>query len=96
VHYNGAKPQNCIVKKFAPKAVKVCCPYRAQDKKAFLSTSNVLFINFFETFISSSPSSLRQDLMVKIAIFILFFSFGLLELEMPDLSYLLRKMTFVL
>jgi hypothetical protein len=42
VHYDGSKAQSCIVQNFAPRAVKVRCPYQAQPKKTFLSTSNVI------------------------------------------------------
>jgi hypothetical protein len=42
VHYNDTKPQNCIMKNFVPRAVKVCCPFRAQWKKTFLSTLYVI------------------------------------------------------
>jgi hypothetical protein len=42
-------------------------------------------VNFFETFCTCSPSSLGQDLIVKIAKIIKNW-FGLLELEMADLS----------
>jgi hypothetical protein len=38
-----------------------------------------------------SLSSLGQDLTVKIAIFLFYFSFGLLELEMADLSCFFEK-----
>jgi hypothetical protein len=49
------------------------------------------------TFCTCSPSSLRQDLMVKNEIFYFyFFSFGLLELEMAVLRCFLRKKNFVL
>ena len=53
-------------------------------------------VKFFETFCTCFPNSLRQDLSVKIPIFIFLSSFGLLELEMADLSIFLKKMTFVL
>jgi hypothetical protein len=41
-------------------------------------------VNFCKTFLTCSPSSLGQDLIVKNAIF--FFPFGLLELEMAVLN----------
>jgi hypothetical protein len=43
-------------------------------------------VNFFETFCTCSPNILGQDLTVKVAKFYFIFSFGLLELEMADLS----------
>jgi hypothetical protein len=49
-------------------------------------------VNVFETFCTCSPSSLRQDLTVKIAIFILFyFLFGLLELDIANLRCFFEK-----
>jgi hypothetical protein len=86
VHYNSAKPQNGVVQNFAPKAVKFYCPYWAQAKKTFLSTSNVIISHFvqstsLELFCTYSPTSLGQDLTVKIAKKAFFCWFGLLELE---------------
>jgi hypothetical protein len=49
-------------------------------------------VNVFETFCTCSLSSLGQDLIVKIAIFILFiFSFGLLELDRANLRCFFEK-----
>jgi hypothetical protein len=59
-------------------------PCWAQGKKTFLSQS--MQSTFLETFCTCSPSSLRQDLMVKNAEKIILFSFGLLELEMAVLN----------
>jgi hypothetical protein len=43
-------------------------------------------VNFFETFFTCSPSSLRQDPTVKVPKKDCYFLFFLLELEMADLS----------
>jgi hypothetical protein len=47
-------------------------------------------VNFFETFCTCSPSSLGQDLMVKIAKRIYFFVWAL-KLEMADFSCFFDK-----
>jgi hypothetical protein len=81
VHYDGAKLQNCVVRKF--------CTNSGQSLLSMLGTRERNFsfhfkrynltiraINFFETFCTCSPSSLGQDLVVKIAFFyFLFFYF---------------------
>jgi hypothetical protein len=39
-------PKISLLKFFVPKAVKACCPCRAQGKQTFLSTSNVIISQF--------------------------------------------------
>jgi hypothetical protein len=97
VHYNGAKAQSCIVQKFAPWAVKVCYPCRAQQFSFHFKHYNLAIrvVNLIEIFYTCSPSSLVQDPTVKI-LKIEKIPFLLTELEMADLSIFLRKMTFVL
>jgi hypothetical protein len=59
------------------------------------SSFPIRVVNFFETFCTYLPNSLKQDLIVKIAKIIYIFSFGLLELEMAVLRFFLRKKAFV-
>jgi hypothetical protein len=102
VHYDGAKPQSYIVETFCTTGGQSLLSLPGTVEKNFsvhLKPYHLTFreVNFFETFCTCSPSNLGQDLTVKISIFILFFPFKLLELEMADLSiFFLRKMTFVL
>jgi hypothetical protein len=57
-------------------------------------------VNFCKTFCTCSPSSLRQDLIIKNAkeqfLFFYIFSFGLPELKMVDLRCFLKEKNFVL
>jgi hypothetical protein len=71
MHYDGAKPQNCIVEKL-PWMVKVYYPCRAEWKKTFLSTSNVIisqsvWSTFAKHFAHVLLSSLGQDLAIESA-----------------------------
>jgi hypothetical protein len=101
VHYDGAKAQSCIVQKICTKGGQSLLSLPGTGEKNFFFhfkryNLTIRAVNFFETFCTCSSSSLRQDLIVKIAKKSFFFWFGLLELEMADLSNFLRKMTFVL
>jgi hypothetical protein len=58
-------------------------------KKEF--SSPICAVNFCKTFCTCFPSSLRQDLIVKIAILFYFFIFGLRELKMAVLRCSLKK-----
>jgi hypothetical protein len=101
VHYNGAKPQNCIVEKFCTTGSQSLLSLPGTSKNNFSFhfkryNLTICAVNVFETFCTCSPSSLGQDLRVRFPIFYFLFLFLLLELEMADLSIFLRKMTFVL
>jgi hypothetical protein len=101
VHYNGAKPQSCIVNKFCATGGQSLLSLPGTMEKNFFFhfkpyNLTIRAVNFFETFCTCYPSSLRQDPMVKIPKKVFFVLFLLLELEMADLSIFLRKMTFVL
>ena len=72
VHYNSVKPQNCIVEKFCTKGGQSLLSLLGTRKKNFSFhfkryNLTICAVNFFETFCTCSPSSLGQDLMVKIA-----------------------------
>jgi hypothetical protein len=101
MHYNGAKAQSCVVQKFCAKYYQNLLSLLGTMEKNFSLhfkryNLTIRADNFCETFCTCFPSSLGQDLTIKIAIYFLFFIFGLLELEMADLSHFSRKMTFVL
>jgi hypothetical protein len=72
VHYDGAKPQSCVVEKF--------CTTGGQSLLSLLGTMEKSFslnfkrynltirpVNFYETFWTCSCSSLGQDVTIKSA-----------------------------
>jgi hypothetical protein len=96
VHYDGARPQNCVVESFCTKGGQCLLSLSGTRKKNFsfyfkCYNLTICAVNFFETFCTCSLSSLGQDITIKIAILNFFSSFGLLELEMADLSLFLEK-----
>jgi hypothetical protein len=101
VHYDDAKAQSCIVQKICTTGNQSLLSLLGTVEKNFSFhfkryNLTICAVNFFETFSTCFPSSLGQDTTVKIPIFLIYFLFLLLELEMADLSIFLRKMTFVL
>jgi hypothetical protein len=91
VHYDGAKPQNCIVEKFCTTGGQSLLSLSGTVEKKFsihFKRYNLTIrkVNFFETFCTCSPSSLVQDPIVKISKIELSSPFLLTELEMADLS----------
>jgi hypothetical protein len=71
VHYDGAKSQNCIVENFYTKGSQILLSLPSSREKNFSFhfkqyNLTIRAVNFFETFCTCSPSSLGQDLIVKI------------------------------
>jgi hypothetical protein len=95
VHYNGAKPQNCIVEKFCttgnksllslPGIVEKNCSFNFKHYNL-----TICAVNFRETFCTCFPSSLGQDPIVEVQKSEKN-SFGLLELEMVNLECFFEK-----
>jgi hypothetical protein len=101
VDYDGARLQNCIVEKICTTGDQSLMSLLCISEKNFsfhFKSYNLTIceVNFNEKICTFSPSSLRQDLMVKFPIINKLFLFLLLELELANLSIFLRKMTFVL
>jgi hypothetical protein len=72
VHYNGAKAQSCIVQKICTTTGQSLPSLPGTIKKNFsfhfkLSNYTICAVNFFETFLTCSPSSLGQDPTVESA-----------------------------
>jgi hypothetical protein len=92
VHYDGAKPQNCVVKFFCTKVDQILLSLLSTREKSFSFhfkhyNLTIRAVNFFETFCTCSPRILGQDLMVKIAKRSFFSSFLLLELELAEFEH---------
>jgi hypothetical protein len=66
VHYDGAKPQNCVVEIFCIKGGQ---GKREKNFSFYFKRYNLTIraVKFFETFCTCSSSNLGQDLIVKIA-----------------------------
>jgi hypothetical protein len=72
VHYDGEKPQNCVVEKVyneGDQTLMFLLGTRENNFSFHFKHYNLTIhaVNFFETFCTCSPSSPRQDLTVKIA-----------------------------
>jgi hypothetical protein len=96
VHYDGAKPQNCVVLKFCTTGGQSLLSLSGTMEKNFsfhFKHYNLIIhaVKCRETFCTCSTSSLVQDPMVKSAKRRKKISFGLLELEMADLERFWRK-----
>jgi hypothetical protein len=96
VHYDGAKPQNCIVEKFCTTGGQSLLSLQGRVEKNFFFNFKrynltIHVVKCRDTFCTCSPSSLEQDPTVKSAKKWKKNSFGLLELEMADLERFWRK-----
>jgi hypothetical protein len=72
MHHDGVKPQNCVVENFCAKGGQSLLSLPGTREKNFSFhfkryNLTIHLVNFFETFCTCSPSSLGQDLTVKIA-----------------------------
>jgi hypothetical protein len=70
VHYDGAKPQSCVVENFCTTGGQSLLSLPGTVEKNFSSlfkryNLTIRVVNFCETFWTCSCSSLGQDLMVK-------------------------------
>ena len=89
MHSHGAKPQNCVLKFFCTKDSQSLLSLLGTREKNFSFqfkhyNLTIHVVKVFETICACSPSTLGQDLRVKISNFIYLFMFLLLELEMVD------------
>jgi hypothetical protein len=96
VHYDGAKPQSCVVEIFCTTGGQSLLSLLGTVEKKFsfhFKRYNLIIraVNFCETFWTCSCSSLGRDLMVKSAKNE-FFLVGLLELETANLECFFGKM----
>jgi hypothetical protein len=70
VHYDGTKPQNCIVEKFYTTGCQSLLSLPGTEEKNFSLNFKrynltIRAVNFCETFWTCSYSSLEQDLTVE-------------------------------
>jgi hypothetical protein len=96
VHYDGAKPQNCIVENFCTTGGQSLLSLPGAGEKNFSLNFKrynltIRVVKCRETFSTCFPSSLVQDPTVESAKKWKKISFGLLKLEMADLERFWRK-----
>jgi hypothetical protein len=96
VHYDGAKPQSCVVEKVCTTGGQRSAVPAGRVEKNFFShfkryNLTIREANFCETFWTCSCSSLGQDLTVKSEKKMEKKSVGLLELETAVLECFLEK-----
>jgi hypothetical protein len=101
VHYDGAKPQNCIVEKFCTTGGQSLLSLPGIVEKNFSFhfkryNLTIRAVKCHKKICICSPSSLVQDPTIESAKKWKKNSFGLLELEMADLERFWRKHPLVL